>query len=195
MQNKELINIVHELKSKKIINRDAEIVASTGVNKGVLSTYLSGKEKASGPFIAKFEEVYKVKLFPNISHLGDQSGALMEIILINKSLSESIRLASEAQKISAQSQLIDAESRKKLLENNRDLTLVIKNILETTAGSFPGIQPIVPSIPVAVLELLAELSVPKLYKSKEEALAQLGIKFHQAEMKKTKTGNEADASK
>lgn len=51
---------IKALKTNEKIRFDADIVRDTGVNKGVLSTYISGKEEPSKNFIKKFEEVYKL---------------------------------------------------------------------------------------------------------------------------------------
>lgn len=63
--NKELIEQVEFLKSKRIIKKDAEIVEKTGFSKGVISNYLSGRIEASKNFIEAFNEVFKNDLPEN----------------------------------------------------------------------------------------------------------------------------------
>lgn len=116
----------------------------------------------------------------NSDQVSSTSAALMEIAKANKLLAESIMVA-------AQSQLIDAESRKALVGNNTDLTKALKDVLKATADSELNIQSNEPAISGALLELLAELSVTgKIYRSKQEAVAALGMKLLPGSVKKGK---------
>lgn len=192
MFNKELIENVEILKSKRIVKKDVEISASTGFSQTVVSNYLKGKIKASRNFIDKFEDVYGVKIFANklvkketLVPESTASAALMEIAQANKILAESIMVA-------AQSQLLDAESRKVLVGNNSNLTQTLKEILKSTVDSDLKTQPSEPAISGALLELLAELSVSgKIYRSKQEAVAALGMKLLPGNGKKKILGTPA----
>lgn len=57
-KNRELYDRVEALKAKRVIKKDAEIVAKTGFSKGLVSNYLSGRIKASANFMSKFDEVF-----------------------------------------------------------------------------------------------------------------------------------------
>lgn len=60
--NEELIRQVQGLKERRIIVADIEISKRTGFPKSAISSYLSGKIKASKNFVNKFTEVYKDEL-------------------------------------------------------------------------------------------------------------------------------------
>lgn len=60
--NEKLRQDVELLKGKRIIKKDKDIIANTGVNKAALSSYLSGRVKASKNFLDKFYGVYKMEL-------------------------------------------------------------------------------------------------------------------------------------
>lgn len=62
--NQILIDAVKKLKQQEIIKSDVDIARKTGYSKGLISKYLSGKEKASSSFMEKFREVF------NMEHLN-----------------------------------------------------------------------------------------------------------------------------
>jgi predicted DNA-binding transcriptional regulator AlpA len=58
VDNRELIEKVELLKSLRVVKKDAEISESTGFPRSAVSSYLSGRIKASKNFLDKFNEVY-----------------------------------------------------------------------------------------------------------------------------------------
>jgi transcriptional regulator with XRE-family HTH domain len=67
--NIKLIADVAELRRKNIIRFDTEIAEKTGYGRATLSNYLSGRVRASEPFIRKFYDTYGNKLAANnVSH-------------------------------------------------------------------------------------------------------------------------------
>ena len=55
-------NAVQFLYGKGMIKKDKDIADKTGYNKATVSSYISGRTKASEDFIATFEKAFKVSL-------------------------------------------------------------------------------------------------------------------------------------
>lgn len=64
-KNRDFIEDVELLKSKRIIKKDIEIAEQTGFDKSVISNYLSGRVKPSENFLSKFNEVFSSQLSKN----------------------------------------------------------------------------------------------------------------------------------
>jgi hypothetical protein len=62
VHNKELISAVEDLRKRKIIRQDNDIVEKTGYSKSTVSGYISGNVKASSKFINEFENQFKIRL-------------------------------------------------------------------------------------------------------------------------------------
>ncbi len=60
--NRDFIEQVEHLKSKRVIRKDGDIASRTGFNKTTISNYLAGRVKASKAFIQKFNDVYSDEL-------------------------------------------------------------------------------------------------------------------------------------
>lgn len=75
IENPELRRAVEHLKNEKIIRFDADIVRDTGYSKGVVSSYISGKLKASKDFEKSFEKAYDTELsdFKNVLYEQNKS--------------------------------------------------------------------------------------------------------------------------
>lgn len=82
-QNAELIRAVEDLKAKRIIIKDKDILDKTGFTKGTLSNYLSGRVAASANFIKIFEDKFGVKVFKSSQTSQDFYSRLQEIKLNN----------------------------------------------------------------------------------------------------------------
>lgn len=64
-RNIDLIRVVEELRAKRIIKKDVDIIKATGYSAGVVSNYLGGKAEASKKFIETFETSFGVKIKPS----------------------------------------------------------------------------------------------------------------------------------
>lgn len=62
IENKALRNAVQYLYGKGTIRRDRDVVEKTGYNKATVSSYISGRTKASKDFQDKFEAVFNLSL-------------------------------------------------------------------------------------------------------------------------------------
>lgn len=72
MHTSDFLEDLKKLKQLRIINSDAEIVESTGVDKGALSKYINGKKTPSRPFLDKFYKQYGKHLnTTNVVQEGD----------------------------------------------------------------------------------------------------------------------------
>lgn len=83
---------VEQLRSKRIIVQDKDIIARTGYKKSTISNYLSGKVSPSKPFLKKFYEVYSLDLGMNkvfASKLYDKNN-MLELEKENMRLEESL---------------------------------------------------------------------------------------------------------
>lgn len=56
----DLMLLVEELKSKRIIKKDIEIAEKTGYSKQLVSNYISGRQKPSKAFLDTFSEVFSI---------------------------------------------------------------------------------------------------------------------------------------
>jgi len=73
--NQELYDRVEQLKSDRIIKKDADIVESTGFSKSAVSSYVNGKVKASKNFMQKFNEIYpKNEVHNNENNVNEKPG-------------------------------------------------------------------------------------------------------------------------
>lgn len=62
IHNKELVAAVEDLRNRKIIKQDADIVEKMGYSKSTVSGYIGGNVKASKKFLKKFENSFGVLL-------------------------------------------------------------------------------------------------------------------------------------
>lgn len=93
-----LTNAVAELKFRRVIGFNSDIIRDTGVHKSALSMYLNGKEMPSKKFIRDFENAYKVKLADydkdpdqDIKNPAQEPGREREIELLNQIIAEKER--------------------------------------------------------------------------------------------------------
>lgn len=61
-RNIELVRAVEDLKAKRIIKKDVDIIKATGYSAAVVSNYLSGRAEVSKQFIKNFEIAFNVKI-------------------------------------------------------------------------------------------------------------------------------------
>lgn len=199
--NKELVATVEVLKAKRIIKKDVDIVISTGFSNTVVSNYLSGKIKASRNFIDKFEDVYKVKIFDN--KIVNKEGLEDENTTTGEKAIETIHILASSNQVLVDNnakiilqndKIIDQQS--ETVKTNTALAVMLNAALDKiiVGSRQDAVEDVIARHPEA-LGFLADLGVPKLWKTREEGIAELGIRLAAEKLKRKKSGNVAGVSR
>lgn len=171
---------------------DKEISLKVGRNEGYIAQLKSRIKNNNEEIPTKFIELLKLHFASDHILREPEQEDIKENNLYMAM--ETISNLAQSNRVIADNNTTISQSQLKLVETNAELAIMIKEMINrTTVNDVSETVKASDAKFLGLLEVIADLGVGKIWKSKEEGIALLGTKFYPVLAKKKKAGNAVGA--